>query len=129
MEINCRSQKYERYDGCAGLRSCERIREHATKVGEVANNVQEKEFEVVGSRAEKRVALRVKEGDGKKCTSETEERMARRRWFDRVRDDKKGKGLSADDVYDRATWMHMSSYIDPHKSGNPIKIKKNVYVR
>ena len=23
------------------------------------------------------------------------------------------KGLSADEVYDRATWRHMSSYIDP----------------
>ena len=38
----------------------------------------------------------------------------KRRWLDKVKDDIKGKGLSADDVYDdRATWRHMSSYIDP----------------
>ena len=35
------------------------------------------------------------------------------RWLDKVKDDIKEKGLSADDVYDRATWRRMSSYIDP----------------
>ena len=35
-------------------------------------------------------------------------------WLDRMRDDIKEKGMSADDVYDRATWRRMSStYIDP----------------
>ena len=33
--------------------------------------------------------------------------------MDKVKDDIKEKGLSADDVYDRATWRRMSSYIDP----------------
>ena len=33
--------------------------------------------------------------------------------LDKVKDDIKEKGLSADDVYDRATWRCMSSYIDP----------------
>ena len=33
--------------------------------------------------------------------------------LDKVKDDIKEKGLSADDVYGRATWRHMSSYIDP----------------
>ena len=32
--------------------------------------------------------------------------------MDKVKDDIKEKGLSADDVYDRATWRRMSSYID-----------------
>ena len=36
-----------------------------------------------------------------------------RRWLEKVKDDIKEKGLSADDVYDRATWRRMSSYIDP----------------
>ena len=36
----------------------------------------------------------------------------KRRWLDKVKDDIKEKGLSAD-VYDRATWRRMSSYIDP----------------
>ena len=34
-------------------------------------------------------------------------------WLDKVKDDMKEKGLSADEVYDRATWMRKSSYIDP----------------
>ena len=37
----------------------------------------------------------------------------KRRWLDRVRDDVKEKGLSADEVYGRATWRRMSSYINP----------------
>ena len=37
----------------------------------------------------------------------------KRRWLDKVKYDIKEKRLSADDVYDRATWRRMSSYIDP----------------
>ena len=37
----------------------------------------------------------------------------KRRWLDKVKEDIKEKGLSADNVYDRATWRRMSSYIDP----------------
>ena len=39
---------------------------------------------------------------------------SKRRWLDKIKDDIKEKALSADDVYDRATWRRiMSSYIDP----------------
>ena len=66
---------------------------------------------------EKRGALRRKEGDGNKSRIKVKgrrkERRPRRRWLDKVKDDIKEKGLSADDVYDRATWRRMSSYIDP----------------
>ena len=31
----------------------------------------------------------------------------KRRWLDRVRDDIKEKGLSGEEVYDRATWRRM----------------------
>ena len=48
----------------------------------------------------------------------------KRRSLDKVKDDIKEKGLSADDVYDRATWRRMSSYIDPTKSWNKMKEKK-----
>ena len=34
-------------------------------------------------------------------------------FIDKVKDDIKEKGLSADEVYDRDTWMRMSSNIDP----------------
>ena len=39
----------------------------------------------------------------------------KRRWFpfDKVNNYIKEKGLSADEVYDRAIWRRMSSYIDP----------------
>ena len=37
----------------------------------------------------------------------------KRIWLDKVKDNIKAKRLSADDVYDRATWRRMSSYIDP----------------
>ena len=40
-------------------------------------------------------------------------RRRKRRWLDRVRDDIQEKGLFADEVYNRATWRRMSSYIDP----------------
>ena len=37
----------------------------------------------------------------------------RRRWLDKVKDDIKEKGLSADEVYACVTWRRMPSYIDP----------------
>ena len=37
----------------------------------------------------------------------------KRRWLEKVKDDIKEKGLSADDVYDHARWRRMPSYIDP----------------
>ena len=39
--------------------------------------------------------------------------ISKRRWLDKVRDDIKEKGLSGQEIYDRATWSRMSSYIDP----------------
>ena len=32
---------------------------------------------------------------------------SKRRWLDKVKDDTKENGLSADDVYDRATWRRI----------------------
>ena len=61
----------------------------------------------------KRGTLRRKEGDGNESTGEKEERKTEVKMLDKVKDDMKEKGLSADDVYDRATWRRMSSYIDP----------------
>ena len=39
--------------------------------------------------------------------------IPKRRRLDKVNSDAKEKGLSADEVYDRATWRRTSSYIDP----------------
>ena len=61
-----------------------------------------REEHYVGRRAmEMKVQGRMKRGRPK------------RRWLDKVKDDIKEKVLSADHVYDRATWRRMSSYIDP----------------
>ena len=49
---------------------------------------------------------------------------SKRRWLDKVKDDIREKGLSAEEVYDRATWRRMSSYIDPTQSWNKMKRKK-----
>ena len=35
------------------------------------------------------------------------------RWLDKVKDDIKEKGMSADEVYDRSKRRRMSSYTDP----------------
>ena len=49
---------------------------------------------------------------------------SKRRWVDKVKDDIKEKGLSVDEVYDRAT-VHRP----PHKSGNKIKEEKKKNAR
>ena len=89
----------------------ERIR-GTTKVGEITKKVQEKKVEVVWAFDEKRGVLRREEGDGNESTGGRKRGRPKRRWLDKVKDDTKEKGLSADDVYDRATWRRMSSYID-----------------
>ena len=58
---------------------------------------------------QKRGALCRKEGGGNESTRKKEGL----RELDRVRDDVKEKGLSVEEVYDRATRRRMSSYIDP----------------
>ena len=39
--------------------------------------------------------------------------MPKRRWSNKVKDDIKEKGLSVGEVYDRARWRRMSSFIAP----------------
>ena len=45
----------------------------------------------------------------------------KRRWLDKVKDDIKAKGLSADEVYDRAMEAYFICTSTPHKSGNKMK--------
>ena len=65
-----------------------------------------KKVDVVWACDAKRGTLRRKDGDGKRG-------IPKRRWLDKVKDDIKEEGLQVDDVYGRATWRRMSSYIDP----------------
>ena len=90
----------------------ERIR-GTTKVGEITKKVQERRLKWYGHvmrREEHYVGRRamVMQVQGRRKRG-----RPKRRWLDKVKDDIKEKGLSADDVYDRATWRRMSSYIDP----------------
>ena len=51
--------------------------------------------------------------------------IPQRRWFDKVNDAIKEKGLSADDVYDPALHGGVCNRTStPHKSGNKMKEKK-----
>ena len=90
----------------------ERIR-GTTKVGEITKKVQERrskwyghvmrreEYYVGGRAIVMKVQGRRKRGRPK------------RRWLEKVKDDIKEKGLSADDVFDRTTRRRISAYIDP----------------
>ena len=90
----------------------ERIRT-TTKVGEITKKVQERRVKWYGHvmrREEHYVGRRAME---MKVQWRRRRGRHKRRWLDKVKDDIKEKGLSADEVYDRATWRRMSSYIDP----------------
>ncbi len=55
--------------------------------------------------------------------------MSERRRLDIVGGvDIKEKGLSREEVYDRGTWRCISSYIDPHKSGNMILTLTMIFI-
>ena len=90
----------------------ERIR-GTSKVGEITKKVQEmrlKWYRHVMRREEHNVGRREME---MKVQGIRKRGRPKRRWLDKVNDDIKEKGLSADEVYDHATWRRMSSYIDP----------------
>ena len=89
----------------------ERIR-GTTKVGAIVRKPR-KEYvvELVWECDEKTGARRGKEGDVNECTGKKEDRNA------------KEKGLSADDVCDRATWR-----VCHPKSGNKMKEMKKLPV-
>ncbi len=85
----------------------ERIR-GTTKVGEITKKVQERRlawYGLVMRREEHYVGRRTME---MKVQGRRKRGRPKRRWLDKIKDDIKEKGLSADEVYDRAT-----SYIDP----------------
>ena len=90
----------------------ERIR-GTTKVGEITKNGHERRLKWYGHvmrRGEHCVGRRATEVyvQGRRNRG-----RHKRRWLDKVKDDIKEKGLSADEVYGRSTLRRMSSYIDP----------------
>ena len=90
----------------------ERIR-GTTKVGKITKKVQERRLNWYGHvmrREEHYVGRRAME---MKVQTRRKRGRPKRRWLDKIKDDIKEKGLSADHVYDSATWRRMSSYINP----------------
>ena len=90
----------------------ERIR-GTTKVGKIAKKVQERMLKWYGHVMRREEHCVGRRAMAMKVQGRRKRGRLKRRWMDRVKDDIKEKGLSADDVYDRATWRRMSSYIDP----------------
>ena len=75
-----------------------------TKVGEISKKVQERRMrrdEYVGKRVMGIEVQGSRRGRPKK------------RWAFCVKDDLREKGLSGEEVYDRAAWRRLSSHIDP----------------
>ena len=92
----------------------ERIR-GTTKEGEITKKVRERRLKWYGhvmGREEYYVGKRV---IVMKVQGRRKRGIPKRRWLDKVKDgiSKRRDCRQADDVYDRATWRRMSSYIDP----------------
>ena len=79
---------------------------------------------------EKRGTLRRKEGLKMEVQGRRKRGRPNRRWLDKVKDDIKEKGLSADEMYDRTTWMCRPYVIvsTPRKSGNKMKEKRKTLI-
>ena len=90
----------------------ERIR-GTTKVGEITKKVQERRLKWYGHVMRREEHYVGRRAMVMKVQGRRKRGRPKRRWLDKVKDDIKEKGLSADDVYDRAIWRRKSSYIDP----------------
>ena len=92
--------------------SNEKIR-GSTKVGEISKKVQQRRMRWYGH-----VMRRDEEYVGKKVMGIEVQGSRRRgrpkkRWADWVKDDLREKGLSGEEVYDRAAWRRLGSHINP----------------
>ena len=84
-------------------------------VGEITKKVQERRFKWYGHVMRREEHYVGRRAVVMKVQGRRKRGIPKRRWLDKVKDAIKQKGMSADDVYDRATWRRMSSNIDPTK--------------
>ena len=92
----------------------ERIRGRpTTNVGQITKKVQERRLKWYGHVMRREEHYVGRRAMVMKVYGRRKRGRPKRRWLERVKYDIKEKGLSADYVYDRATWRRMSSYIDP----------------
>ena len=74
-------------------------------MGEFAKKVQERRLKWYGGHVMRREEYYVgRRATEMKVQGRRKRGMSRKRWLNRVRDDTKEKGLSGEEVYDRATW-------------------------
>ena len=85
-----------------GVAKLDKINERTgtTKMGKITKKVQERRLKWYGR------VMRREEHEMKVKGRRTRGRP-KRRWFDKVKDDIKENGLSADEVYNRTTWKHI----------------------
>lgn len=100
-----------------GVTKLDRIRNErirgTVKVGEVSKKVQEKRLQWYGHvmrRDESYVGRRVM---GMDVGGRRKRGRPRRRWMDCVNEDLREKGLTREEVQDRAAWKRLTKYIDP----------------
>ena len=104
----------------------ERIR-GTTKVGEITKKVQERMLKWYGHVMRREEHCVGRRAMVMKVQGRRKRGRSKRRWLDKVKDDIKEKGMSADDVYDRATWRRICHRTStPHKSGNKMKEGKKI---
>ena len=102
----------------------ERIRE-TTKVGKITTKVQERRLKWYGHVMRREEHYVGRRAMVMKVQGIRKRGRPKRRWLDKVKDDIKEKGLSADEVYTTVLYggvCHRTS--TPHKSGNKMKEKK-----
>ena len=82
----------------------------STKVGEISKKAQERRMRWYGYVMGRDVGKRVM---GIEVQGSRRRGRPKKRWADCVKDDLREKGLSGEEVYDRAAWKRLSSRIDP----------------
>ena len=90
----------------------ERIR-GTTKEREITKKVQERRLKWYGHVMRREEQYIGRSAMEMKVQGRRKRGRPKRRWLDKVKDDIKENGVSADEVSGRATWRRMSSYIDP----------------
>ena len=85
----------------------------STKVGEISNKVQEHRMRWYGHVMRRDEEYVGKRAMGIEVQGSRRRGRPKKRWADCVKDDVREKGLSGEEVYDRAAWRRLSSRIDP----------------
>ena len=92
----------------------ERIR-GTTKVGEIIKKVQERRLKWYGHVMRREEHYVGRKAKVMKLQGRRKRGRPKRRWLDKVKDDIREKGLSADNVYDCARLCYFEAYVIVHR--------------